>query len=237
MSKKPVIAINLDSEEEGSYSTYPYYALRKNYYDIIDSLGAIPLAVPFSPDNISYYGGIADGLLIPGGLFDIDPTIYGEEDLGLETRFKRDRTDFEFAMIEAFFKQGKAILGICGGMQLMNVYFGGSLIQDIATEIENPLNHFDIDNRTGIAHSIEIAKDSRLFSMLGKKDMDVNSSHHQAPKNAGDNVVISAVAPDGVIEGIEHKDYGFCVGLQWHPEFLVNEQEINIFRSFVDSCK
>jgi putative glutamine amidotransferase len=234
---KPVIAINLDSEETGSYSTFPYYALRKNYYNIIDSLGAIAIAIPFSPDNVDYYSEIADGLLIPGGLFDIDPAIYGDKDLGKETRFKRDRTDFEFAMIKAFYQKNKPLLGICGGMQLMNVFFDGSLIQDISSEVPNALNHFEIDNREDKVHDIEIFQDSLLAKIIGKNKLKVNSSHHQSPKEVRGGLKISAKSSDGVIEAIEHEDYPFCMGLQWHPEFLVNEEELNIFSEFVKACR
>jgi len=237
MSRKPVIAINLDLEEQGSYSSFPHYALRKGYYDVVESAGAIPLAIPFSINNVEYYSEIADGLLIPGGLYDIHPSIYGDEDLGKETRFKNDRVDFEFAMIDAFFQKKKPILGICGGMQLMNVYLGGKLIQDIDTEIKNPLKHFEIDNREEKVHDIKIVEDSLLHKLIGANYLKVNSSHHQSPKTVGEGVKVSATAPDGVIEAIEHVDYPFCLGLQWHPEFLVNKEEENIFLEFANSCK
>lgn len=242
--KKPLIAINLDIEQEGSYSTYPHYVLRTQYSNAIEQAGARVVFLPFTThDNIKFFAEMCDGLLVPGGHFDIDPAMYGDTDLNLQTRFKNDRTNFEFNLIKAFHDNSKPIMGICGGMQILNVFFGGSLIQDIATEIPNSLEHMQSERRDEAAHEVEIINNTKLKELFSVNKISVNTSHHQAIKRVANDFVVSAIsAADGVIEAFEHKNIlsnnpKFHIsGYQWHPEFLVQEQEKSIFVDFVNMC-
>lgn len=236
MAKKPVIAINLDMEESGEYSDYPFYALRKNYFDAIEKAGGISLAIPYQMNDLDFYTNLCDGLLIPGGHFDIPPEFYTDDAQHSSVKLKSGRTEFEFAMINAFLEQNKPVLGICGGMQVIAVALGGKLIQDISSEVPDALEH-EVKNREFAAHTIKIEENSLLHKITGKLSLGVNSSHHQAAKDLGNRLKATAHTEDGIIEAIEAPEYKFCLGTQWHPEYLFNNEELNIFESFVNYCK
>ena len=125
------------------------------------------------------------------------------------------------------------LLGICGGQQLLNVVLGGTLIQHIPDEVEGALVHEQPNPRHEAGHPVALAGDGLLRSICGSSEMAVNSAHHQAVKAVGPGVVVNAVAPDGVVEGIEAPHYRFCLGVQWHPEYAVSPSDSAIFRAFV----
>lgn len=233
---KPIIGISLDSEREGDYSKFPYYVLRKNYIEAVEQAGGIPILFSHELSLIDDYINMIDGLLIPGGDFDIDPSFYGEEIASDTVTMKKSRADFEREFIEKAFKKEIPILGICAGMQLMNVYFGGSLIQHIPDEIESFLEHEQKVLHDIATHEIDIVGGSILNKITGSTKMEVNSSHHQAVKDLGKGLEVSATAPDGVIEAIELRGHKFCVGVEWHPEYLIKEEDENIFKAFVAAC-
>ncbi len=134
-------------------------------------------------------------------------------------------------------KLNKPILGICGGMQLLNVIMGGDLIQHIADEIDDALEH-EVKPHDQAAHNINIKENSLLFKLAEEKKIyGVNSSHHQAVKNIPDNMIASAISSDSVIEAIEHLNYNFMLGVQWHPEYLLTELDKNIFKEFINAAK
>jgi len=112
------------------------------------------------------------------------------------------------------------LLGICGGMQTINVAFGGSLIQDIASQLDSPVAHRQLAPATQLSHAVKIAPKSLLRRIVGRVRLLVNSSHHQSVKRVAPPLVMSAVAPDGVIEAVESPAHAFLLGVQWHPEFL-----------------
>ncbi len=234
--KTPVIGITLDLEQHGSFSKFPYYALRKNYFDAVIKAGGLPLGLPYSnaEDAAKYYNMI-DGLLIPGGDFDVPPEMFGEEQHPAVTNIKRDRTSFEAELASSCLRDDKPLLGICGGMQLLNVITGGSLIQDIPSQVSDAGAH-QAQDRTCEAHKAKITPDSALFRIINKTEIGVNTSHHQAVKKVG-KCVINAIADDGIIEGIELPGKKFCLGVQWHPEYEVSEADYKIIEAFVNSCK
>ncbi len=236
MNKKPVIAINLDMEESGDYSNYPYYALRKNYFDSIEKAGGIALGIPYEMDNLDFYLDICDGLLIPGGHFDIPTEFYTKAESHSSVKLKPGRSQFEFAMINKFLEADKPVLGICGGEQVIAVALGCTLIQDIASEVKGALEH-EVKDRESAAHIIKIKENTLLHKIIGKTELGVNTSHHQAVKDLGKDVLASAYSSDGIIEAIESKKHKFCLGVQWHPEYLFNDEELEIFKAFVNSCK
>lgn len=206
------------------------YSIRCNYADTIQHAGGLPLILPYS-DNISAYLANIDGLLITGGMFDIDPGLYGQEARKPYVE-KPLRTAFEKALIQGALKRELPILGICNGMQLLAVCLGGQLIQDIGSEVLDTLEHKPKMSATIAHHKISITGYSRNLGNLETDDYFVNSVHHQAvlPFEAYKTI---AVAEDGIIEAIEATGGGFALGVQWHPEYLVSKIDQLIWRGFV----
>jgi putative glutamine amidotransferase len=167
-----------------------------------------------------------DGLLIPGGR-DISPLLYHEEHRYVINPEDEERTRHEMRLLGDALKQGKPVLGICYGMQLLNVFFEGSLYQDIASEMGGAENHGEG------THSVEIMVNP--FIKTGR--YDVNGGHHQAVKMAGEGIIPFAFSSDGIIEAVYRADYGFLIGVQWHPERMVGELSHAIFRGFVGACR
>ena len=229
--KKPLIGITLDSENKKTYSKFPWYALRENYLSSLSELNAVPIPILHEKKLINNFSKLLDGLIITGGDFDIDPKIYNQKKKGSKN-IKSKRTSFEINIFNKFLEINKPILGICGGAQLINVATGGNLIQDLKKVI---INHEQVNSRNETSHKITIRKKTKLYDICKKRIIKVNSAHHQAIKKLGKDLEISAVASDGVIEGIEHKTHKWCIGLQWHPEFLITEEDLKIFKNFINS--
>lgn len=234
--KMPVIGITLDAEEAGGYSKFPWYALRENYCSSIAKLGALPVPLPHEPEKALAYLELLDGLITTGGNFDVPPEYYGEAKTSDTVTTKARRTEFEFAIMRAAVEQKKPILGICGGQQLLNVVLGGTLIQHIPDSIENPLPHEQPNPRNEAGHEVTIVEGTLLHKITGKTRIAVNSAHHQAVKAAAPHCIINARADDGVIEGIEHTEHPFCLGVQWHPEFYITNSDVDIFKAFLDAA-
>ncbi len=233
---KPLIGITLDHETDQKYSEFPYYALRENYISSVKQAGGEAILLPHHPEMVDKFSSIIDGLIITGGNFDISPELYGVSETHAATSLKEQRTNFEWAITKQAAQQDLPILGICGGMQLLNVIFGGTLIQHIPDTIPNALEH-EAKPYNQTAHAIEITANSLLADYNnGNLTAAVNSSHHQAAEQVPQDFIISATAPDGVIEAIEQPDYKFMVGVQWHPEYLITDLDKNIFSKFVAAC-
>jgi putative glutamine amidotransferase len=124
-------------------------------------------------------------------------------------------------------------LGICGGQQLLAVILGGTLIQHIPDAVPTALAHEQPNPRTEAGHVVTIAPNSLLFSIVQKQTMHVNSAHHQAVRTVPDHLIVNAVAPDGIIEGIEDPRYRFCLGVQWHPEYHVDSADGRLFDGLI----
>jgi putative glutamine amidotransferase len=129
------------------------------------------------------------------------------------------------------------VLGICGGQQLLAVALGGTLIQHIPDSIATSIEHEQPNPRTEPGHDVIIAPDTLLARIIGKPRMAVNSAHHQAVATPGQGAVINALAPDGVVEGVEHPGHRFALGVQWHPEYAVDPADPLIFAAFVQACR
>ena len=235
--KTPVIGITLDSEPPGGYSSLPWYALRENYADAVAAGGGLPFLLPHRVDLAAETVAAIDGLVIAGGDFDVDPALFGASTRHATVRLKEAHTDFELAAGRAVLAADKPVLGICGGQQLLHVALGGTLIQHIADEVEGALAHEQPNPRNEPGHEVCVVEGTLLHAITGADVLAVNSAHHQAAKDVPPGVVVNARSPDGVIEGIEAPDRRFCIGVQWHPEYMINEADERLFAAFVDACR
>ncbi|MCP5365249.1 MAG: gamma-glutamyl-gamma-aminobutyrate hydrolase family protein [Hyphomicrobiales bacterium] len=234
---QPMIGITVDAEQPGGYSKFPWLAVRENYASAVTHAGGVPILLPHETGCVDAYLALVDGLIISGGNFDVDPALFGEGERHPTVVTKDRRTAFEFALVRGALTRDMPILGICGGQQLLHVALGGTLIQHIPDAVANALAHEQPNPRNEPGHQIRILPNTLLHRIVGVDALDVNSAHHQAAADAPEGVIINALAPDGVIEGIEAKDKLFCLGVQWHPEFEITEGDQRLFRAFVDAAQ
>jgi putative glutamine amidotransferase len=233
---KPVIGIAIDYSEDKTYSQYPWYAIRENYSSAISNTGGIAILLPHEPSALEHYTQLVDGLLFIGGDFDIDPIVYGENINSDKIKTNKKRFNFEYELCKIALAKKLPILGICAGEQLLNVIYGGTLIQHIPDHIETSIEHTQSIPKHIASHKIKIIKDSLLYKILKVEEIEVNSTHHQAVKEVGKQIKVNAVAPDGIIEGIEITDYPFALGVQWHPEYIASKYDQLIFDYFINFC-
>ncbi|MCW5729437.1 MAG: gamma-glutamyl-gamma-aminobutyrate hydrolase family protein [Alphaproteobacteria bacterium] len=233
----PVIGITLDSEEPGGYSRLPWYALRQNYAESVVAAGGLPVMLPHEPEQAARYLDRIDALVVTGGAFDVDPALFGAASRHHTVKLKSRRTEFELAITRGAIERDLPVLGICGGQQLLNVVLGGSLIQHIPDEVPGALAHEQPNPRTEPGHVVKVGAGTELHRIVGRSELPVNSAHHQAVKDIGPGVAINAIAPDGVIEGIEVPGRRFCLGVQWHPEYAISEGDRLIFEAFVRAAR
>jgi len=238
---KPIIAISLDFQTDSdkySYSKFPWYALRTGYSDSVSEAGGTPILVPFDHNSIDDILNLADGILIPGGDWDIDPGFFGEKKKYDNVAINPTRTGFDLKFIEKILEKKMPFLGICYGMQLLNVYLGGTLIQDIPSDFETNINHEQPHPKNAPWHDVILEKGSRLSKIAdGQHTWEVNSTHHQAIGKTGKDLIVSARSPDGIIEAIEYNKHDFVIGVEWHPEYQTNKLDGKIFKAFIEAAK
>jgi putative glutamine amidotransferase len=232
----PIIGLTLDSEPPGGYSKLPWYALRENYCAAVVRAGGLPVLLPHEPEQTQAYLDLIDGLVVTGGAFDVDPTLFGAGDRHSTVTTKDRRTAFELSITRLAVEADKPVLGICGGQQLLNVALGGTLIQHIPDEVPDALAHEQPNPRTEPGHMVRLAAGTLLRRIAGTEEVAVNSAHHQAVKAPAPGMVVDATAPDGVIEGIEDPRRRFCIGVQWHPEYALSEADKRLFVAFVEAA-
>ena len=177
-----------------------------------------------------------DGMLLPGG-GDVEPSYYGQERTEKCGEPNELRDKGELRLLEAFLPTNKPIFGICRGVQVMNVYFGGTLYQDITTT--QVQKHRDFKSRRKGCHKVRMMPRSKLGKLMGSEWALVNSMHHQAVDTLGPGLNVAAVSEDGFIEAVELLLHPFCIGVQWHPEHLskYNKTQQDLFDAFVAACK
>jgi putative glutamine amidotransferase len=236
---RPLIGIPCATVERVGSST-PVYAGNPPYIRALEAAGAIPVLIPLYEDValLEDLHGRLDGLLLTGG-GDVDPRHYDEacQPKTEQPDVARDR--IELAITRDALSQALPILGICRGMQLFNIARGGTLIQDIPTQVRGAVNHDPSGDRSAFAmHSIAIEADSRLGRIIGATTHMVNSYHHQAVARPGAGVRVVARAEDGVAEAIEMDDYAFVMAVQFHPERLFEQDArlASLFAAFVAAC-
>lgn len=173
-----------------------------------------------------------DGLLLPGG-GDMDPKFYGQERIPAcgEPNLLRDAA--EPLLLRAFLAADKPVLGICRGIQVMNAVLGGDLYQDI-----KPFEHLPHNGHWAKVHTVTVRRGTLLSRILGQDTVLVNSQHHQAVDRVAPGFTLAALSEDGIVEAIEKPDAGFCLGVQWHPEWLSDADPAmqSLFDAFVNAC-
>jgi putative glutamine amidotransferase len=213
-----------------------------DYVESVRRAGGEPRVFDPAQDRPGQVVGEIDGLLMTGGV-DIDPLRYGEARHETVTAIEPERDEFEFALILAAREARRPVFGICRGLQVMNVAFGGDLFQDITAQMAGILPHTVATPPCSIAHEVWVTKGSRLFALMQEKMVDadtcsVNSRHHQAIKRLAPGFEVTATAPDGVIEAIECPTSTFCLGVQWHPENFWRTGEFRpLFEGFIEACR
>jgi putative glutamine amidotransferase len=232
---RPVIGITLgDGDRPG------YHSMRADYARSVARSGAAPVVLPPLPaDHAAALLERVDGLLLSGGV-DVDPALYGQPRHPKLGRVDRERDDFELALAREALRRDLPILAICRGQQLLNVATGGTLYQDLPSQLEGALGHEAAGRRTRLSHPVEVTPGSKLAEILGPGPLSVNSFHHQAVERLGDGLVVSGRSPaDGVIEAVEMNGRSFVVAVQWHPESFWNEAVSfqALFDAHVAACR
>jgi putative glutamine amidotransferase len=223
---KPIIGITGDIKK-GRYSTKIVYA------EAIEKAGGCPvfLSPCSSKKTIKKIAETIDALLISGGR-DIAPVLYGEKhEITSIKPVSEKRFYFEKFFLKEIMSLKKPVLGICYGLQFLNVFQGGTLYQDLSQDVRTRV----INHRSW--HRIKIYKESKLYHILGVESIKVNSSHHQGIKKLGKGLAASARSEDNLIEAIELKNYPFYIGVQWHPERVSDRYSLNLFKSFINAAK
>ena len=233
---KPIIG--LTSQFEYSVSR-KFNKLNYTYIDAVVKGGGVPIILPIlkNLDDLDKYLDSIDGIIFTGGE-DISPLLFGENPIKEVDTICYDRDKIELELFKRAYNRGMPILGICRGLQLINVALGGTLYQDINRQLPNSLGHISTYNIEGGYHSIDIIDDTILYDILGKEKINVNSQHHQSVKELGKNLRVNALSSDGIIEGIETTTGNFVLGVQFHPEAMIEETKefINIFEYFILYC-
>lgn len=237
-NKTPIIGLPARMDP-GTDSQY----LSRQYADAISAAGGTPVILPLleRPSAIRRLAESLDGILLTGSSSDVDPERYGERrETGCgPVQPLRDKTDF--MLLEVALKNKKPVLAICYGMQSLNVFMGGTLIQDIPrSNVGTSIRHMDPETEGRPSHGVEIVAGSVLETLAGGEDPRVNSTHHQALDRLGSGLEIIARAPDGIIESVQGTAQdAFVLGVQWHPEksFGYDTLSRNIFELFLERCR
>jgi putative glutamine amidotransferase len=213
---RPAIGVTIENPRQEP----EVFRLREDYVRSVETAGGLPLVLaPGRPEDAAEVLGRVDALLLTGGA-DLDPKYYGEKPhLKLGPTFE-ERDAFELALVREALRRDLPLLAICRGHQVLNVAMGGTLVQDIPSQLPGAGAHDPDVERWETCHDVEILPGTRLREILGTERVAVNSFHHQSVKGLGGGLVLSARSPDGVVEGIEvpRGTRRFVVGVQWHPE-------------------
>ena len=213
--------------------------LNHDYLKAIRHFGGMPLVIPAeaTEEEQTYLLSQCDGLLLTGG-DDIDPTLYGETVLNDTVNTAPVRDAGEPRLIRMAGERNLPILGICRGIQILNVYFGGSLYQDIPAQLETPVKHSMEKPYHRTCHDCRVTPGTPLADWTGKDVIAVNSFHHQAVKAVAPGFAVMGVCSDGVVEAFYKPDAAFLCAVQWHPEKIwdIEESSAQIFEAFIQAC-
>ena len=238
-SRRPLIGITGRKDTPARLSHITMCAVGETYIRAIHHVGGTPVVIPPTMALDSDWEALIahlDGLLLSGG-GDVDPALYGEKSEPWMGHVDVERDVTELGLTRAWLADGRPLLAICRGHQVLNVALGGTLYQDIGALIPDALDHAYVATQPmeSIAHSVRLDSTSQLAMILSGTTCDVNSAHHQAIKAVGERLVVVGHAPDGVIEAVEIPDHRFCIGVQWHPEAMVKASPTMwpLFEAFV----
>lgn len=236
---RPLIGIPTRSITDGAIVRF---AVVSTYTRALELAGGAPIAIPLQlgEETLRDIFAHLDGLLIAGGV-DVHPSEFGEPIETFCGEIDRDRDIVELNLLRWAMRAQMPVLGICRGIQMLNVAAGGSLYQDIDAQVPHaqPHEHVTGEPYNRRAHSIEVDPESRLARALGATRLEVNSLHHQSVKEVAPGFRIVARAPDGIVEGIEALNGQFAIGVQFHPEWLIDDDArmVQMFKEFVDATK
>ena len=231
---KPIIGIGSDINVTAGKRDRAF--AYTTYVESLKRAGAVPVLIPPQPENAADLISDLDGILLAGG-DDCDPELYGEEPHPTVEPMDPRRQDNDTSLARAARERGIPTLGICLGVQVMNVAAGGTLIQDIDSTMKTEIEHVS-EPSDRARHEVLIEQGTRLAQILGDRELNVNSSHHQAIRDVGNGLRVTAHAPDGIIEGLEDPQHPFYVGVQWHPEDMPSEESaVRIFGAFVEAAR
>jgi putative glutamine amidotransferase len=248
METRPLIGVPTQTLQsiDGIPADLPHsWVMNHRYYTALASVGAAPVMVPLltgDADALRAVYDALDGVFIAGGV-DVDPSSYGERRAEACGRTDPDRDAVEILYARWARSEGKPIFGVCRGLQIMNVAGGGSLYQDCEAFYEGAMKHDYFPNaghaRDYLAHTVRVERGTRLHGVLGEDEVQVNSMHHQGLARIAAGFVVSATAPDGLIEALEATDHPFALGVQWHPEMLVDSDAgtRRLFEAFVAASR
>ncbi len=213
-------SITIDKHPERAY-------VNSAYLHAIQQAGGVPVPLPpqLSAASLERIVGELSGLLLTGG-GDVDPARFGEAPHSTLSEVTPTRDTLETSAVQIALERRLPILGVCRGIQVLNVALGGSLFQDVGTDPGTQLQHSQTEPRDQPTHKVKVEPRSRLAQILGTDEIEVNSMHHQAVKSLGRGLIAVAWAPDQIIEGVEDTDPSrFVLGVEWHPEELVGHSE------------
>lgn len=238
--KKPIIGITSAYEKEEGLRNYHRSIVSIDYSKAIIASGGIPIILPVTnnEDIIKSHIELLDGLILSGGA-DVNPLLYGEDFQEKNGIISPERDIYELLLLKYFTKTNKPILGVCRGMQILNVFFKGSLYQDLSYCNNTKLKHTQELYPELEVHKVLLKENSYLSKVFGPSIM-TNSFHHQSIKDLGKGFEITGETSDGIIEAIESKENCFYMGVQWHPEMMIargNKNMKKVFDLFIEKAK
>lgn len=238
-NKKPLIGItaSLLTVETGSFFGRERSFVGYDYVKAVSAAGGTAILLPVVGDEetIKAHVDLVDAIILSGG-YDVTPQLYGEEPKPFLEATHPLRDAFEISITQHAYKKHKPILGICRGVQLLNVAFGGTLYQDVSQHGRSVLQHNQHCKPEYPSHTVIIEEDTLLAKIQGKTEISTNSYHHQAVKDVAPGFIVNARTKDGLIEGIESIGSHFILGVQWHPELMFekNSDMFALFKGFID---
>lgn len=240
-ARKPLIGCTTYRKVSDQIPPIEIIGLMPSYLEAISKAGGIPVMIPLglSEANLLEIVQRMDGIVLPGG-GDIEPDEYGGGRRDLVSSVDKDRDRVEMLVAQTAVFHQKPLLAICRGVQVLNVSLGGSLWEDVEMMMPRGMNHEFVNSnpRNYLAHNVTIEKNSLLARQLGCTETAVNSLHHQGIRRLANGLQATAVAPDGLIEGVEVIDHPYAIGVQWHPENIIQNAPhmLGLFRGLVEAA-
>ncbi len=215
----------------------PRFVVPAAYVSAVTRAGGDPLLLPHvAAERAAAYLELLDGLVVAGGDFDVPPAYYGQEPRPVLGKLLEERSSFERAILTLALERDLPVLGVCGGMQLLNVVLGGTLHQDLSERPGTGV-HVQPHDKRQPAHAITVTAGSLLAKLTGASSIAVNSTHHQVVDAVGGVLRASGIAEDGVVEAIESTKHRYALGVQWHPEVLSSPEHAALYQGLVEASR